>query len=432
MTSHRVTDLFLKSYEFIMSERKLRSGTRKDYTKMVDSVDAALEESSDGNKSDDQYACVDTAGRDRHLEIQNKQKQQHEHGDGDGDSSDEHSNHNDNVDLDLQSSSSESDEDLRDAEVRLEILKQEQKLLYKQSKRARIAKETEAVEKSLSKLKREGKHAASKKSKSVTVKSLRSMDDIVEQVDRLMDSNMKIKSIDSSEGESDCVSSSGRLGRNSSHQSRARNAVKGNQQEKKSGKSKNCLTSDYKFPQMWPHSFLNPHFVHSKEKNYEDLSISEFCAGYMTILENESEEKRIYRIAHLKELMYLSTRFNWKCVLDYHGACLLEIERGHLKWGDSFQLLQSTTLAGGFLTTNNHRGGSGGNQSQGGHQGNRSNEGIIFCKGYQRGTCQQPRDHQGQFYGESRLLKHICAKCWLKSKTQAAHPETSADCPLKD
>ena len=80
-----------------MSERKLRSGTRKDYTKMVDSVDAALEESSDGNKSDDQYACVDTAGRDRHLEIQNKQKQQHEHGDGDGDSCDEHSGHHEHI-----------------------------------------------------------------------------------------------------------------------------------------------------------------------------------------------------------------------------------------------------------------------------------------------------------------------------------------------
>ena len=222
VTSTGVTD-FIKSYEFTMSERKLRSGTRKDYTKMVDSVDAALEESSDGNKSDDPYACVDTEP-DRHLEVQNKQ--QHEHGDhdGDGDSCDEHSDHN--VDSDLQSSSSESDEDLREAELRLEVLKQEQKLLYKQSKRARIAKETEAVAKSLSKLKREGKHAASKKSKAVTVKSLRSMDDVVEQVDRLMDSNMKIKSVDSSEGESDCVSSLGRsAGRNSSHQSRARNAV---------------------------------------------------------------------------------------------------------------------------------------------------------------------------------------------------------------
>ena len=117
----------------------------------------------------------------------------------------------------------------------------------------------------------------------------------------------------------------------------------------------------------------------------------------MTILEDEDcQEKRAYRTAHLKELMYLSTRFKWRCVLDYHGACLMEIERGHLKWGSSFQLLQSTTLAGGFLSQSSRGGaGSGGfNRSGGGpnssnsHQ-NRSGEGIVFCKGYQRGTCQQ-------------------------------------------
>ena len=121
------------------------------------------------------------------------------------------------------------------------------------------------------------------------------------------------------------------------------------QPEKKvSGKSKNSLNSEIKFPQKWPHSFLNPQFVSSREKNYEDLSISEFCAGYMAILEDEvCEERRAFGTAHLKELMYLSSRFEWRCVLDYHGACLMEIERGHLKWGSSFQLLQSTTLAGG-------------------------------------------------------------------------------------
>ena len=135
----------------------------------------------------------------------------------------------------------------------------------------------------------------------------------------------------------------------------------------------------------------------------------------------------------LKELMYLSTRFKWRSVLDYHRAGLLEIERGQLKWGESFQLLQSTTLAGGLLVSNN-RGGAYGSQNRtssfGANPAGRS-EGVVFCKNYQRGICQQPRDHYGQFYGENRLLKHICANCWLNTKVQAAHPETSDDCPLK-
>ena len=412
-----------------MSDRKLRSGTRKDYNKMIESVDVALQSSADEDKENsdvDPYACAAAS-------VKNVNKQ---HGEDGGEILNYEVNIGNSYDTDNEFESSESDEELRDAELKLEAMRKEQKILFKQSKRARIAQETAEIQKSLLKLQ---KNAVGKSvKKRVTAKSLRSMDDVVEQVDLLMDKNMRIKTVErsSSDSETDCVSrrsisSSGRKTsskKSSSEHSKAKERLV----EKKSGKSKNSLTSDYKFPQKWPHSFLNPHFVHSKEKNYEDLTISEFCAGYLTIIENESEEKREHRIAHLKELMYLSTRFTWKCVLDYHGACLLEIERGHLKWGDSFQLLQSTTLAGGFLVPNNRRGSGGGSQSP--TTGNNSfrHEGTVFCKGYQKGTCQQTRDHYGQFYGESRLLKHICAKCWLKTRSQVAHPETSDDCPLKD
>ena len=97
----------------------------------------------------------------------------------------------------------------------------------------------------------------------------------------------------------------------------------------------------------------------------------------------------MHRIAHLKELMYLSTRFKWRSVLDYHGAYLLEIERGQLKWGESFQLLQSTSLAGALLTSNNRGGAYGSSQNRTTFPGTRpagQNDGVIFCKGYQRGT----------------------------------------------
>ena len=213
----------------------------------------------------------------------------------------------------------------------------------------------------------------------------------------------------------------------------------GSRAEKKtSGKSKNLLDSDCEFPQKWPHNFLNPHFVNCKDKKtYEELTMSEFCAAYMTILEKESTDKLMHKIAHLKDLMYLSTRYNWRSILDFHGACLLEIERGQLKWGESFQSLQTTTLAGGLLVSNN-RGGAGGSnsnrsfsQSGAGNNSVGRSDGVVFCKGYQRGTCQQMRDHYGQFYGQSRILKHICGNCWLNTKVQVAHPEISDECPLK-
>ena len=321
------------------------------------------------------------------------------------------------------SGESDDDEDLREAEARLRLLKSQQKRLQRQSKRTRIERETAEVENSLKELKKSVNQPISE-TKRVTSASLRAMDDVVADVDRLMDKNLSFrKSIDSA-SDSDVVSQRSTETRKTKFDEKVGNG------KQITGKSKNSINSQVKFQQKWPHNFLNPSFVNGREKIYEDLSISEFVAGYATILGDEDcEIKRSFRSEHLIELMYLSTRFKWKNVLDYHGAVLEEIERGRLKWGSSFQLLQSTTLSGGLLVQNSC-GGAGG--SGGANRSNRNNEGIVFCKGYQRGICQQTRDHYGQFYGENRLMKHICAKCWLSSRTQANHPETSGECPLKE
>ena len=187
---------------------------------------------------------------------------------------------------------------------------------------------------------------------------------------------------------------------------------------KRSGKSRK-ISSNVKYPQQWPHSQLSLHFV-SKDKKYDDLSVEEFCAGYATILENTHNKTELkYRIVHLKDLMYLATKYRWDCVMSFHAACLLEIERGHIGWGDSFQSLQITTLAGGFLQTDSVQ--------------QRSKEGpVVFCRNFQRGWCTEESDHFGDFNGATRYLRHICAKCWLLHKRKAPHPETADDCPSKE
>lgn len=410
----------------MMSDRKLRSGTRKDYSKMV-------EESPEKHDSEDDHdgatddACV------KNQNNNNDEKQQHADESSGDDSKSIPEESDREYEYESVFESDEDDAELKEAELKLQLMKKQQKLLLQKTKRARIARKTEEVEKSLKELK---KNARPRKKK-VTAASLRNMDDVVAEVDRLMDENLNLRKktthSSASEAESDILSvrSSRSSGSGARRKQVEEKSGKERHGEKKiSGKSKSSLNSQIKFPQKWPHSYLNPSFVNSKEKAYEDLSISEFVAGYMTILEDDdSEERRTHRSEHLKELMYLSTRFKWKNILDYHGACLTEIERGHLKWGSSFQLLQSTTLSGGLLTQNS-RWGSGGHSDV----ANRSsrNDDVIFCKGYQRGSCQQPKDHFGLFYGQNRFMKHICGNCWQKLRTQSPHPETSDECPLKE
>ena len=120
--------------------------------------------------------------------------------------------------------------------------------------------------------------------------------------------------------------------------------------------------------------------------------------------------------------------------MNYHAAVLLEIERGHRSWGDNFHMLQNTTLAGGLLNSQQFRGGPNSfgsakrsfNSSSGGNEG----QGIIFCQDYQNSSCSHVGDHQGEYKGDNRLLKHICARCWLFNRKMAAHPKKSEICPF--
>ena len=97
----------------------------------------------------------------------------------------------------------------------------------------------------------------------------------------------------------------------------------------KSGKEAK-LTSTVLYPQMWPHSFLCLTRA-QREVKYEDLSIPEFVAGYAQILQQEiSPIESTARLRHLVSLMYFAQQFTWSAVLSFHGAVLLEIERGFL------------------------------------------------------------------------------------------------------
>ena len=326
------------------------------------------------------------------------------------------------------------EEKLEEIEKRVREMKVVEEKLIKKDRYRRLSKEASDLEKAIKQKKKE------KNDKSVDSASLRGMSEVMEKVDKLMDEKINFMRQESSSS-SDSASSAEESSRESSgerEQSRKNKHKHGkrgksSRKSRKSGKNKK-ITSTVKYPQLWPHSQLSLHFV-NKDKKFEELSIAEFCAGYATILELEGQKNMGGRVSHFKELMYLATRYQWKNVLNYHAACLLEIERGHKKWDDSFQMLQNTTLAGGFLNQSSFSSG-GFNNSGGGSRnfnGGRVGDGpVLFCKSYQRGVCTSNQDHMGLLGGENRFLRHICAKCWLKERKRAAHPENSVDCPSRE
>ena len=324
---------------------------------------------------------------------------------------------------------------LRKAEKKLKELRKKEERSRREEKLLKIEKETKRLKKSL----KDGK-SRTKQRQLTTTADLRSMGDVVAKVDKLMDDkklNFKDSSSSSSDSESPSStnssdSSSGKTSDVEKWEKKKEKVEEKKKKKKKSGKESK-LTSNVKFPQTWPHSTLKFHFV-GKEKKYDELSLAEFCAGYMSILKISKSSQKKARIEHLEELMYLATHKPWKSVLNYHAACLLEIERGNLKWGDNFQLhgLHSTILNGVGTTFNAHKQGNFSNNKQSSFTNSTGgDERVLFCKGYQRGNCTFNRDHYGYFMGENRLLRHICALCWQTLRKQSPHSELSETCPCK-
>ena len=110
------------------SDRKLRSGTRKDYSKMIEGVDVVLNQSADednrSDSDDDVYACVDPRN------VTKKQNKQQHGQDGGGILNYEVIVGNSD-DTESDGDATESDEELREADRKLQALKQQQKLLFK-------------------------------------------------------------------------------------------------------------------------------------------------------------------------------------------------------------------------------------------------------------------------------------------------------------
>ena len=186
----------------------------------------------------------------------------------------------------------------------------------------------------------------------------------------------------------------------------------------KSGKEAK-ITSTVLYPQSWPHCYLS--ITHGRrDVKYEELTLAEFVAGYGQILLSPdlSEVERSSPLKHLVSLMYFSQLYNWQAVLSFHGAALLEIDRGLLKREDSFLHLESRTLYNHLKATKPSANAS-----------SPATVPVLFCHDYQKSTCSFQQDHYGLLRGERKWLRHICADCWVNRRTQALHPEGSKECP---
>lgn len=103
-------------------------------------------------------------------------------------------------------------------------------------------------------------------------------------------------------------------------------------------------------PQQWPHIFAP-----GEPKLYNDLSLAEFCAGYLVIIKQLADKPlREPVIDHFHELMILASTYQWSAVRSYHYKVLRSIELGLVKWGDSFEHFKQPFFVPTCLLTETH------------------------------------------------------------------------------
>ena len=128
----------------------------------------------------------------------------------------------------------------------------------------------------------------------------------------------------------------------------------------------------------WPHEFctVNESF---KMPTYEDINIYQWVQGFAhCILQETDPHTRTYLLEYQGHIMQDAQELKWPTAKRAHAAVLMEIERGHARWGDQAsidrirQRFTQRTLK---------------------MQNGQMEEQVKICKRFNEETCSQPKDH---------------------------------------
>jgi hypothetical protein len=199
------------------------------------------------------------------------------------------------------------------------------------------------------------------------------------------------------------------------------------------------VTDYVKCPQLWPHVVLQDEYL-SKDMGFMDLDFRLLVAGELEIVTSSqtTELEKKGRLALLKQLAYLLGVYEWTLLRNVYIAIIRKIEIGHMNWGSDFnpEIQWMITKLGSGLVGNKgvksrvKQSTAKDAESVGGSQS--VSDKVWFCREFQRNKCLYQEPHTGSIGGRLVVLQHICAKCWIKGRTKAGHPESARECPNRD
>jgi hypothetical protein len=86
-------------------------------------------------------------------------------------------------------------------------------------------------------------------------------------------------------------------------------------------------------PQIWPQTNLQYEYV-SKGVTFQQLDFKLFVTGELEIIssKNIGDKEKKARVALLKKIVYYSSVYHWKALLELYAAFVRQIESGQRSW----------------------------------------------------------------------------------------------------
>ena len=182
--------------------------------------------------------------------------------------------------------------------------------------------------------------------------------------------------------------------------------------------NKGKLSSDRGAPEAaWPEDYIDR--LDGSEPTYESLSQSEFVAGYLSIMEEDTPvcpqtDRLIRHIHYLRGLMEDCFEVDWNIVRMAHKQVLNAIEHGRLRWEDTRACLDiKTTALHRVLRI----------PAQTSQKAIVREQPVNPCPLFQSLTCQLPGEHTT----DGILYAHCCSYCHRTTGRKNSHAETNCN-----
>ena len=194
-----------------------------------------------------------------------------------------------------------------------------------------------------------------------------------------------------------------------------------------------------KSSQHWAHAALPGDYNSEANTAFSDLDFRRLVSGEMEIiLEFRLSQTELEgRLRLLRTLSVLLGSYPWTAVRSVYAAVLRRIELGRMTWSSDIGETMSFTLltyaaknpVGDSRPERQDRTNSGKRNVGPSHKSSTGEARVWYCPEYQRGTCAHNEPHQKEMYGKPVTVHHVCAKCLLRDRREAKHPDSSTACP---